>query len=61
MKCYRVIAQIERMKTGRPGDKLKIANRYCAEKPYYDIIIGDEGLIGWGHRDAEKVLRLERR
>ena len=33
MKCYRVIAQIERMKTGRPGDKLKIANRYCAEKP----------------------------
>ena len=29
MKCYRVIAQIERMKTGRPGVELKIANRYC--------------------------------
>jgi hypothetical protein len=24
MKCYRVIAQIERMKTGRPGVDLKI-------------------------------------
>ena len=63
MKCYRVIAQIERMKTGRPRVELENCkvNRYCTEKPYYDIIIGDEGLIGWGHRDAEKVLRLERR
>ena len=43
MKCYRVIAQIERMKTGRPEVELKIANRYCAEKTYYDIIIGDKG------------------
>ena len=42
MKCYRVIAQIERMKTGRPGVELKITNRYCAENPYYDIIIGDK-------------------
>ena len=41
--------------------KKSLKNRYCTEKPYYDIIIGDEGLIGWGHRDAEKVLRLERR
>jgi hypothetical protein len=43
MKCYRVIAQIERMKTGRLGVELKIANRYCTENHCYDIIMGDKG------------------
>ena len=35
MKCYRVIAQIERMKTGRPGGLSAVVLRMSIQ---YDII-----------------------